>query len=409
MRLSLQTGERKTQRFPWADEQSGGSSRLGRLDWSLVVLDELTVDLEVSVELCPREPDGAPGLVLLQEVQRGRTFRGSFEPCTDARLAAPEGRAETGEGIAGCTRDEVEAVIFDFSNTFSWWTPKEVELIALRVRPSGPPLASVPPLLALRPLSPPPRGSRALWGAGPHNGEAVLKGSPAAAPELRAVAPLVEQSRDLKETHRFAALLDAFLAAAEDGCPSGAGGNWLEDLCARVAALRGLCQNGLPSAGDTVAHAAEKDAAAAVGLVDPLSDNGRPQSTRSAAGGAPAAAASPLPVRAAEVAAARPAALSQRQLRQPQPQQPAPEEQRKRSKPRGEEDEITDHVASVTGLRALFEKPKAAAGAAKPPAAGAVAEQRPPEKVADAAVKGGGTAYYVLSPRSEATDQCDDA
>mmetsp|Transcript_62295 Transcript_62295/g.131705 ORF Transcript_62295/g.131705 Transcript_62295/m.131705 type:complete len:601 (+) Transcript_62295:163-1965(+) len=138
VRFSIPAGQRTSHQLQWNDAELGELGLEGSLEWSVVVLDELTIDLEVSVQYQQEDAQEQPELLLLQEVQRGRTFRGTFEPSSDARLAA------------GST---VASVTFDFNNAFSWWTDKEVELVVLRVVPEGPPRAKVPALPAMAPLS----------------------------------------------------------------------------------------------------------------------------------------------------------------------------------------------------------------------------------------------------------------
>jgi len=234
VRLEIPTGQKASHRLTWNDPQLGYNGSLGSLDWSVVVLEEMTIDLEVSVQLSPAS-DGSenatPGLILLQETARGRTFRGTFDPSTDTRLAAAAAAGGNGEGPT------VEAIIFEFDNAFSWMTAKEVELVALRVRPDGPPAALVPPLLPLSPLEVPPRS------AGRHAGGADCRLAPGLA---KPPPPGVVDERE--EVLRFAARLDDWLAAAETSCPADGssaaevGGEWLKDLLARVASLRGLCK-----------------------------------------------------------------------------------------------------------------------------------------------------------------------
>jgi len=204
------------------------------------VLDELTVDLEVRVELRPQDPEHPPGMLLLQEMARARSFVGSFDPETDKRLAGLQARGAADGVDDPSTRGEgVEAVIFEFSNAFSWMTGKEIELVALRVRPSGPPPAKVPPLPACQPLALLPRST------GAENGALDAK----AAPELRGAAAELDSTEDGgRELRRFAAHLDTCLAAAEEGCPSNDDGEWLQELRARIVALRGFCQQGPPQA-----------------------------------------------------------------------------------------------------------------------------------------------------------------
>mmetsp|Transcript_74818 Transcript_74818/g.241916 ORF Transcript_74818/g.241916 Transcript_74818/m.241916 type:complete len:254 (+) Transcript_74818:80-841(+) len=218
-RLALPAGERASRRLEWADPRGGSSSRLGTLDWSVNVLPpegggELTVELKVSVQLGPQELT-----VELQMPSIGRTFQGSFDPAKNPRFATPGG--------SDTSKVEVEAVIFEFSNAFSWWTPKQVDLFLLRKRPPGLPFSHVPPLPALRVPSPLPRGQRTA------DGTAETVAALAAAPELRGLG--------CSRAEDFAAHLDACLAAAEEQQPR-CKDAWLEHLDARIATLRGLCQ-----------------------------------------------------------------------------------------------------------------------------------------------------------------------
>mmetsp|Transcript_34900 Transcript_34900/g.92792 ORF Transcript_34900/g.92792 Transcript_34900/m.92792 type:complete len:583 (-) Transcript_34900:139-1887(-) len=251
VRLSLPSGQRTSHRLAWGDLQLGSAGNLGSLEWSVVVLDELTIDLEVSVQLSGQAAAGgaggaaggeggadAPGLVLLQEVARGRTFRGTFDPTEDPRLGGGDGGSAENDGVAG---SRVEAVIFDFNNAFSWWTDKEVELVCLRVRPGGPPASMVPPLRLLQPLAALPRSicsARGAFECGVAPGLATLPPRGAWEASLS----------DREEVLRFASSLDEWLAAAEARRPAEgsaaavAGGALLQEVLERVVALRGLCK-----------------------------------------------------------------------------------------------------------------------------------------------------------------------
>jgi len=120
VRLSIPAGRSCTHRVVWPVGDDSACC-LERLRWNAVVLGELTVDLEVSAELQPA-PQRAARL-LLQRWARGGTFLGAFAPGHDRRLLPAAGEVKP---------PKVEAVIFSFSNAFSWFTAKEVELVLLR-------------------------------------------------------------------------------------------------------------------------------------------------------------------------------------------------------------------------------------------------------------------------------------
>jgi len=257
IRLSLGTGQRTTHRMPWADPESNSKvSRKGSLDWSVVVLEELTVDLEVSVQLCPASEEATPGLVLLQETARGRTFRGTFNPASDKRLrpAANVGGGgstsskdgETTEGSESSSPPEVDAVIFEFSNAFSWWTPKEVELVIVRHRP-GQPESEVSPLPILPPLSAVPRSTSSSGGAAEDVGPVPLA--------VLQPAPVDEAMKTLgageHSAQRLAAVLQKWLSSVEEiPVDSDKEGEWLEELRKRCASLQGFCLEGPESLGE---------------------------------------------------------------------------------------------------------------------------------------------------------------
>jgi hypothetical protein len=151
--------------------------------------------------------------------------------------------------------ERVEAVIFDFSNSFSWMTGKDVELVALQTWPSGPLISAVPPLLSLRPHSKPPRPrGNALavskpYHTGKSNGVKGAVGIDAVTPELRVELATGKTSPNGEQLVRLAGFLDAFLAAAEDKClDSSADCEWLTDLRHRIGAVRAFCREGPPPA-----------------------------------------------------------------------------------------------------------------------------------------------------------------
>ncbi|CAL1133620.1 unnamed protein product [Cladocopium goreaui] len=121
--LQFSAGQQLEQTAPW-----GADGRQGRLQWSAVVLSDLTIDLEVrAVVRTPPETEGSEGVteqIVLQRNARGVTFVGTLDASCDRRLGATAGDKKI--------RKEVLSVIFKFSNSFSWFTGKEVELVLLK-------------------------------------------------------------------------------------------------------------------------------------------------------------------------------------------------------------------------------------------------------------------------------------
>jgi len=260
LRLSIPAGEARQHELPWRDPRLGSAACLGSFEWSVVVLGELTIDLQVSArwsagggdeeqahgaELggehreqagAKADAEGSANLVTLQEQARGRTFRGGFDPASDKRLPP----ASSGSSSAGSGR--IEAIVFDFDNTFSWWTAKEVELVMLRVPPPGPPPSMVVPLQFRPPMELPPRVC-----ARPSGDLGSVLAPTLAAP---AVEPQLAERRgplDSAELLRFASVLQAALAEIEAKRPAdgseavAAGGRWLQELLSRASGLRSLC------------------------------------------------------------------------------------------------------------------------------------------------------------------------
>lgn len=171
VRLSLRAGGSCTHTLQWpvsppppnkldAPDQASGPAPAAdvalqrplaapRLQWSVVVLDGREVDLEVSatVHAAAPEPCGGEGArqasevccpVVLERQARGDHFLGCLDPAGSAadrrRLRMP----------ATCFCPQVEAVVFRFSNAFSWLSSKEVELITLVEWPKFAALAADP-------------------------------------------------------------------------------------------------------------------------------------------------------------------------------------------------------------------------------------------------------------------------
>ena len=232
--LTVPAGQRLMHKIPcnWEEDSGDGtlmSVALGSLDWNAIVLDEKTVDLEVCVLLKSEEASSEPPTMhWLQQKRSGRTFQGRFVPSEDSSFLEQAGKGAT-----------MEEIIFEFDNSYSWWTDKQIELITIRCRSEAnpPPL----PLPSLSPMSLPPRASD------PSGSEEVLQ----EVPELRTpndVAAVDENT----DASRFISQLDAFLAVAEEKCEKDdlqlANA---EGLLAQVQQLRQTCKDMLQSARDT--------------------------------------------------------------------------------------------------------------------------------------------------------------
>lgn len=161
LHVSIKAGGTFSHSIPWR----GGAQSIS---WSAVVLDDLTVDLEISANLAP--PSSGEGLrsIVLQRNARGVNFVSEFFPARKRGLAVPEpaaamsstssGRSTgsgrgTGQAAASSTaaapvaappvaagevlarqapeHQVVESIVFNFSNAFSWFTAKEIEFVTL--------------------------------------------------------------------------------------------------------------------------------------------------------------------------------------------------------------------------------------------------------------------------------------
>eukprot|EP00929_Paragymnodinium_shiwhaense_P109369 TRINITY_DN75774_c0_g1_i1.p1 TRINITY_DN75774_c0_g1~~TRINITY_DN75774_c0_g1_i1.p1 ORF type:complete len:291 (-),score=69.93 TRINITY_DN75774_c0_g1_i1:47-919(-) len=275
--VSIDAGSRILHKVDWALEN--GRGRDGSLDWSVMVHgSDLTIDLEVSAKLSKPKPlpgatsgsngseesDGnsdVPTLILLHEVTRGRSFRGLFDPAEDSRLAIP----------GSTQRMQVDAIIFDFSNIFSWWTGKEIDIILLRTR-SELPEAEVAPLPCMQPHTAIPSRSAA---SNSGDSTVVVKEPPlrtGPAPSLACVAPLAADAS--KELARLKATmkLHAWLSAAQKLTPALAppsesdaatSGQWCSDFNAQAEELRQYCR-GVLSGSSAACSAADSSRRAAV-------------------------------------------------------------------------------------------------------------------------------------------------
>ena len=190
--------------------------------------------------------------MLLQEVSRGRTFRGSVDP-EDKRFP---------------TGSEVTSINFDFGNEYSWWNGKDIELIVVLhsdVKRSGVP--SLPPLQADA------RPSRSIHNDAAipevHTGMPKLASSTAApdtAAQARVPDAVIGRTRKTLSSHsvlvsavgsvvafdypkaklrlltRLDASLESWLGEADESRPAGFEGTWLEHITPGVVELRSLCQ-----------------------------------------------------------------------------------------------------------------------------------------------------------------------
>mmetsp|Transcript_102584 Transcript_102584/g.288565 ORF Transcript_102584/g.288565 Transcript_102584/m.288565 type:complete len:333 (-) Transcript_102584:493-1491(-) len=145
--LSIKAGATYTHTLAWP-------STARSIRWGAVALDDLTIDLELSATLEPLPSGDGLKAIVLQRNARGVNFVADFAPARKRGLAAVP--APSAEGSAAATAaasaaagaqaasDEdtaaassasegqrVHSIVFKFSNAFSWFTPKEVELVTL--------------------------------------------------------------------------------------------------------------------------------------------------------------------------------------------------------------------------------------------------------------------------------------
>eukprot|EP00443_Scrippsiella_acuminata_P064634 CAMPEP_0115470694 /NCGR_PEP_ID=MMETSP0271-20121206/52139_1 /TAXON_ID=71861 /ORGANISM="Scrippsiella trochoidea, Strain CCMP3099" /LENGTH=473 /DNA_ID=CAMNT_0002897855 /DNA_START=23 /DNA_END=1445 /DNA_ORIENTATION=- len=210
---------------------SGGGGRLGSLEWSVIVLDERLIDLEVVLHFRATDPGGNLECEWIQERASGRKFCGSFDASESPRMSKAEPELP-------------EAVVFEFDNSYSWFTEKELELIVV-LHDEEEELASrpPPPLPAPRPTSPPRRRDR--------HDEASLQ-----APELPKLGHLSGASNGLStapldtscgaklEVVALAAQLDTWLARAEAEQPTSS--EDVMEVLVRISELRNMCKQKLP-------------------------------------------------------------------------------------------------------------------------------------------------------------------
>jgi len=232
--LAIQAGESGKHILEWAkDDDPPGYGCLGCLDWHAIVLDDLTIDLEVSLQLRMRKGAATGETSAVRILHEGgvqsRSFQGKFDAAEDARLKGEEG---------GNSRQEVGAVVFEFNNSFSWFADKEVVLTLLLEQPSPTCCANVEDLPAVEP-------------------------QPAVAemrPTIQALSPLPspnlpelmqkEAPKKIRAAERLAEDLAHLLAAAEDMCSAlAAADSYTADLKERIICLRARCVAG-PPVGD---------------------------------------------------------------------------------------------------------------------------------------------------------------
>eukprot|EP00746_Dinoflagellata_sp_MGD_P166210 gnl/MRDRNA2_/MRDRNA2_95946_c0_seq1.p1 gnl/MRDRNA2_/MRDRNA2_95946_c0~~gnl/MRDRNA2_/MRDRNA2_95946_c0_seq1.p1 ORF type:complete len:321 (-),score=68.37 gnl/MRDRNA2_/MRDRNA2_95946_c0_seq1:16-978(-) len=229
--LSIQAGESGKHILEWTkDDDPPGYGCLGSLEWHAVVLDDFTVDLEVSLQL--RTKSGAtkrqtPAVRIIYEggVQ-SRSFQGMFNAAEDLRLHS--------EGDD--SRQEVGAVVFEFNNTFSWFADKEVVLTLVLNQPPAMFCANVEDL-------PPVKPQPAVTEMRPTISSQPSLPSPSL-PELMQK----ETPKKISAAARLAEDLAHLLAAAEDMCSAlAAGDNYTADLKERIICLRARCVAGPPA------------------------------------------------------------------------------------------------------------------------------------------------------------------
>mmetsp|Transcript_82315 Transcript_82315/g.209201 ORF Transcript_82315/g.209201 Transcript_82315/m.209201 type:complete len:249 (+) Transcript_82315:108-854(+) len=235
--FSIAPGARQSHRLvcqPAPAEEGGaeGHGRLSRLEWSAVVLDEKLIDLEVHVILQPQEEGAGQGLEWLQQKASGRTFQGAFVPGEHPRLKQ-------------VPAERIESVIFEFDNSYSWFTAKDVELVVLRTDEDDGRSRPPPRPRELRPGSPLPLrrpGASAVVAAADDRAWESAR----AAPRLLPDASHPRESGAAQAAALFAGL-GAVLAAAEAMQPPASEPS-VPELLKSCAALRAACAEGLQQA-----------------------------------------------------------------------------------------------------------------------------------------------------------------
>merc|ERR1711988_1258260 len=114
--MNLRAGRSMSHKFPWPANGMPVSS----FTWNVRILDELTVDLEILALVRPDINGDKSGTIVLQKHARGGTFNGTFTPSRDRRLIVPSTTGEADDDATNSTFLQVEAVVFNFSNSFSW-------------------------------------------------------------------------------------------------------------------------------------------------------------------------------------------------------------------------------------------------------------------------------------------------
>lgn len=216
--LKIPAGKQRSQSIQWDHSYRGCA-----LEWNVVVLDGLLLDLKVSAKLHPQTLGGGFTFVILQEVKDGRTCRGSFEPTKDDRLLGKDMKGQV-------ARAQVDEIVFEFNNT-SWFTEKQAEIVTLKqtLGPPPPKKAKVPALPRLRPSSPLPRCDVI------QKEENVLSLPQLLAPSDARAAPSVLLCKSL------AAHLDVCLSVLEAKPFSSSDAGLLQELQHRVKAVQCFC------------------------------------------------------------------------------------------------------------------------------------------------------------------------
>lgn len=116
------------------------------MDWNVIVLDGLTVDVQVSATVCQTLDGSNSEQIQLGESRQSRTFQGSFVPASDAHLL------ELCQGDASLA--DLSEVVFELDNASSWFTQRQIEIVTIH----GPGITNVPALSALHNHPPLPHG-----------------------------------------------------------------------------------------------------------------------------------------------------------------------------------------------------------------------------------------------------------
>jgi len=127
--LNLRAGRSASHKFAWP----ANGMPVNSFTWTVRILDELDIDLEILALVRPDVNGDRSKTIELQKHARGGTFNGTFTPSRDKRMLVPSNNSgkEGDDGATNSSHLQVEAVMFNFSNSFSWINGKDVEIMTV--------------------------------------------------------------------------------------------------------------------------------------------------------------------------------------------------------------------------------------------------------------------------------------